>query len=544
MAPRKAKASGQNGQSIVLFALMIFVFIGFLSLALDVGHAYAERRFMQNGADSGALAAGAMLSGAAMPCNPSKFSATDPNTARCVNNVIYMLTEQQVFQRAAEEVNANVSPFGYNAAPTITVEYAKWGNATTFYPVNPASALYMPGDAYKVRVTARADWQTWFHLVPDASTPAADDLTRGDMAAAARAVVRIAGVNAGEAVGPTWPMVRRRSAVSPSDQSPGVPYTFWSSGIAHSEDQAGSAWKSVVNFGLYSIRRDTTDSAMSYSHSSNPRVQAFDSAKNFATTSNWTPRFDMTCNAPGGAPMSCGTQWSPQGNSWTSATSPAIGRYPQDPQNWFYYGYQGTLSVTNDWYNKSCRPSTVYSASATNDCQVPTQAQLNTFSQYNLPIPPADFGSPQWPGAGDWVETYDGGVYGGGNVGDNIFGELQAFIHNNGTHCAFSDRTYTQGQSSVPWGNCVTVAVYLWEGGQLYDKSANTWEPWTGAGGSSPDRVHLVDWWYFSFYENLVDGLSSSEIEGFFVAKGVGGVPPGGGGAPSGKLNYYYMVGE
>src|SRR5688572_2138263 len=38
-------------------ALMMTVLLGFLALVADTGHAYAQRRFVQNGADAAALAA-------------------------------------------------------------------------------------------------------------------------------------------------------------------------------------------------------------------------------------------------------------------------------------------------------------------------------------------------------------------------------------------------------------------------------------------------------------------------------------------------------
>jgi Flp pilus assembly protein TadG len=50
------RSARQRGQALVIVALMLIVLIGFLALAIDVGNAYAERRFMQNAADAGALA--------------------------------------------------------------------------------------------------------------------------------------------------------------------------------------------------------------------------------------------------------------------------------------------------------------------------------------------------------------------------------------------------------------------------------------------------------------------------------------------------------
>ncbi|MEZ4523871.1 MAG: pilus assembly protein TadG-related protein [Thermomicrobiales bacterium] len=51
----------EEGQVIVLFALLSFVMIGALALALDVGYLLSERRAAQNAADAAALAGGVSL---------------------------------------------------------------------------------------------------------------------------------------------------------------------------------------------------------------------------------------------------------------------------------------------------------------------------------------------------------------------------------------------------------------------------------------------------------------------------------------------------
>jgi len=53
--------AGEQGQSLIQFALMITMFFAFAALAVDVGNLYAERRKMQNAADAGALAAARQL---------------------------------------------------------------------------------------------------------------------------------------------------------------------------------------------------------------------------------------------------------------------------------------------------------------------------------------------------------------------------------------------------------------------------------------------------------------------------------------------------
>src|SRR5213082_1012993 len=51
-------AGSQNGQAIVLVALLILVLFGMLGLAIDSGRAYVDRRDQQAAVDAAALAAG------------------------------------------------------------------------------------------------------------------------------------------------------------------------------------------------------------------------------------------------------------------------------------------------------------------------------------------------------------------------------------------------------------------------------------------------------------------------------------------------------
>lgn len=55
--PGSARCSwGQRGQTLAVVALMLVVLIGSLALVVDLGHAFAQRRAMQNAADAAALA--------------------------------------------------------------------------------------------------------------------------------------------------------------------------------------------------------------------------------------------------------------------------------------------------------------------------------------------------------------------------------------------------------------------------------------------------------------------------------------------------------
>src|SRR5438046_9181358 len=52
------KRNLQEGQAIILIALLILVLFGMLGLAIDSGRGYVDRRDQQTGVDAAALAAG------------------------------------------------------------------------------------------------------------------------------------------------------------------------------------------------------------------------------------------------------------------------------------------------------------------------------------------------------------------------------------------------------------------------------------------------------------------------------------------------------
>jgi hypothetical protein len=56
-----ARRRGEQGQVIIIGAVMMTALFGFLALVLDIGNAYAQRRFVQNGADAAAIAASRLL---------------------------------------------------------------------------------------------------------------------------------------------------------------------------------------------------------------------------------------------------------------------------------------------------------------------------------------------------------------------------------------------------------------------------------------------------------------------------------------------------
>src|SRR5688500_10297335 len=61
---RRGRPDRAHGQVIVIFAISLIALMGIAGLAFDIGRFYSEKRFLQNAADSGALAvANALIRG-------------------------------------------------------------------------------------------------------------------------------------------------------------------------------------------------------------------------------------------------------------------------------------------------------------------------------------------------------------------------------------------------------------------------------------------------------------------------------------------------
>jgi Flp pilus assembly protein TadG len=534
---------GQSGQALILFTLMLVAFLGFCALVVDVGRVYAERRYMQNGADAGALAIGAVLSKSYAPCSAGQG---------CVDGVGTLMSEADAVRLAQAEADSNASLLSgfqdathlgnYTAPIAVMVQYVRWGT-TNYITMDPNSGATLPGDTFKIRVVDQSSWTSWFPL----PTGGADLLRKEPAQAAADAVVMIKGSDSVPTYS-SWPMVRRRSTVDPTQQrlDTRTPYEFWSANVVNQVDKAGSSWKAMIDYSLYSDRFN----GAGYSTSTSRKIQAIEQARAYKyDTVAWPTNYDdMSCNN-GMTVGYCGRTWD------TRANTPLIGNLPplvsadnpRDPQNRIYYG-MNNLSLTNQWWTKSCTET----GGTAGDCGVPDQATLdtqpNTPGHYALGAVPSDFRLDYWPAEGDWVETYPGGSLGGGNWGTGVFAELRDYIQRHGELCAFTNKTVTYKNQTVIGGPCANVTIYLWEGAQYYNSGGTTpatwWRPWDASGNTPPDRVHIVDWWNFSFYLNLVDDISNSHVVGFWTSVGAEGIPdPDTSGKPNGKFDYYFPVG-
>lgn len=97
--------SWQRGQTLVLVALFIVIFFGFLALVVDLGNIYSQRRFMQNAADAGALAGARALaleeSNSTIVAEANRYSVQLNKAQKCSTQVLtssVVVTAEETFR--------------------------------------------------------------------------------------------------------------------------------------------------------------------------------------------------------------------------------------------------------------------------------------------------------------------------------------------------------------------------------------------------------------------------------------------------------------
>ena len=130
---RHGRAANRSGQVLVLVVIALVALIGFAALAIDVGHAYTQRRQLQNAADAAALA------GARLVCS----SGSDAS----------IWTEVQNY------VNSNSN---HLSAITVTAYYTTASGAHTGGTLPNGS---VPSDATGVEVSTRSTTPAYFGRV-------------------------------------------------------------------------------------------------------------------------------------------------------------------------------------------------------------------------------------------------------------------------------------------------------------------------------------------------------------------------------------------
>lgn len=101
----------ENGQGIVMLALLLVVLLVFAALAIDAGNAYTEKREAQNAADAAAMAGARQL---VLECSKQDQVANDPNyhgSGAVAANIATQVTQMA----AANAQNATVTVYYINA---------------------------------------------------------------------------------------------------------------------------------------------------------------------------------------------------------------------------------------------------------------------------------------------------------------------------------------------------------------------------------------------------------------------------------------------
>ena len=153
MGASGARAARQRGQALVLVALMLIVLIGFLALAIDVGNAYAERRFMQNAADAGALAGARALAlgrgAAAARAEAERFALANGAvtcTVTITDRVVTVLAKEKVNTFFAAAIGVAQVDVGAVAAAGYTFPCAGEG----VLPIALHESLWSPHKTYTI----------------------------------------------------------------------------------------------------------------------------------------------------------------------------------------------------------------------------------------------------------------------------------------------------------------------------------------------------------------------------------------------------------
>ncbi len=209
-------AAPRSGQSLVLFALLSVVLIGFIALGIDLGMAYSQRRFMQNAVDAAALAATNQLANNLQGTSDGSwtFLVKDQNIRDTVKRYI--------------DANSGITPPGasYGAAGSCSsgpfcIEYLNVNKS--LLDKSPTSNGQVPSGTAIVRVSVKRTYSTFLATV----------LGRNKMSVGATAAARIFPVSKPQ-YPPTgvWPMTRKYTGNAltefPTNGACPPPVVFWS----------------------------------------------------------------------------------------------------------------------------------------------------------------------------------------------------------------------------------------------------------------------------------------------------------------------------
>ena len=304
-----------QGQTMVIVALSILALVAVVALAVDGGSVLLQRRNMQNGADSGALAAvGYLQQNIAATCNPTPCH---PQA---------LVTNGDVISRTNTFVAANRGGVVGSASYTTTLEYhfTDGPNAGTYQnAANYSTAALVPAFADGVRVTAGINNPTIF----------AQAIGIRILPASAQAAARLYPTcRVVPSDGPTLPFTRFRPPMDARLADPNVrndlcnPFLFWDSG----GDFQSSNFDNLISLNQNSF------------HPVNGNITQTITLPDYR---HWpTDTLGMYSHAQGNPPyLPCvaGTNCADMRGSGQQTGSPAT----QDAGNWIFWQWNGILSI-------------------------------------------------------------------------------------------------------------------------------------------------------------------------------------------------------
>ncbi len=468
----------ENGNTMVMSALLITVFMGMLALTVDIGFLAGQRRFMQNGADAASLAAARELAGSVSPYSSSLSpKPTFPN--------FFTISDQAVRDRATDiaRQNQNAGLLARTTNFTVLLQYCVASTPSDYnytasnndcqatgnsWVASPTANGRVPDGAYKVRVTASSTITTLFG--PAAGWQAQESTT-------ANAVALIQGVcPPTTASGKILPFTLWDRQDFGTDY--GTLYELWGS-TAPSPSFAGS-WQNMLDLTPANRWCDNNSAYPDYKWLYPAMIPA-----------------GVQCNHPD--PNVAGsTSFSGTDNTWNRAGYTPDPRscytgndesYP-DLANWAAGGYNGTLAVGN---------------------KVPTYQDAQ----------PAQGGN------------------GGANVAQGIYGSPTAPPCTGGQFFFSNpDGPRDPNPAFAAWGPYRDVLVFTYDDPEYWKTSNNTWT--TARSGGAPGRVTVKRILNFRIYRDYTS--ANSRIYGRVVSPVLPpGTPAGCGTGPSFNGNVVHM---
>ncbi|MEK6227452.1 MAG: pilus assembly protein TadG-related protein [Chloroflexota bacterium] len=469
--------ASDDGQAIIVVALAATVLVASLAFGIDWGYAMAERRAIQNLADTAALGAGKYLASSVIKVNGSvAFSVSQEQTWCTASGYINPVSQKSSFAPRSTSNQFNLY-YGDGGSPTVWTTSANTCTANTDVP---------PTTIY-VRVVASVTFSSLVAAI----------VGHTSSTAGASARVRLSGTSISLTGGPMWAMVRHYNAsdfnntcttspCDPTDPTQVVPKTFWD---PNDSNVAYGTFKGLIDFSHYSPSFNTQLSIQtqqlitqgdSWAHSPNP----------------------LALDQSGGC-----TVWGQdaQGNklwdSWGEADANKDKQCSID--NWVYYGYRGTLALDSQWNPVPAGwagqevPSTLTDRSICHPAPDPAPSCANRT-------------------IGDWVETAGGQVA-------NLSTVLSAAVAFRGSALMPFSNKLVPGTSTY-FGKGMVILVYLWDCGEKFNKNGAAGDRWSliVPGGSNPDcsqlnsapdRVHLFTVAPFTVYEGTI---SSNSVKGYW----------------------------